>query len=75
MSRSSPTGRANLIKGDANPLTDGEITTIIRACRIGTKYREIAEVVGRPLGTVKTALSRLRLAGIVEYRYRVGADA
>lgn len=40
----------------------------------GDKYREIQAATGLPMGTVKTVIRRLRLEGLVDYRYDMWAD-
>lgn len=60
---------SNLIRGDANPLSADERMAIIQAFNGGTKLREIAASIGRPLGTIQTATFNLRAAGLIGYRY------
>lgn len=71
MSRSNTT--ANRMRGDANPLSANERAALIRMAGAGALYREMSAATGRSLGTVKTALSRLRAEGLVARRYSVAA--
>lgn len=61
--------QATLLRGDANPLTLDERATIVAAYNAGTKLREIAASINRPLGTIRTATYNLRTAGLIGYRY------
>ncbi len=56
---------------DSNPLSQPEIDRIVSLYTKGMKYREIEAEIGRSIGTVKTALRRLRLAGVIVRRYSV----
>ncbi len=56
------------------PLSQTEIDRIIRLYSEGKKYREIEFEVGRPIGTIKTALRRLRGAGVIRRRYQIWFD-
>lgn len=56
---------------DSNPLCQSEINRIVALYTEGAKYREIKVQIGRPTGTVKTALRQLRAAGVIQGRYSV----
>jgi hypothetical protein len=65
---------ANLVPGDSNPLRADEVDQIVSAYQRGDKLRVIGCAISRPLGTVKTAVSRLQAVGIVGRRYQARAD-
>ena len=54
---------------DSNPLAATDLAYIATCADAGVKYRDIAAAIDRPLGTVKTALFRLRRDGLVGRRY------
>lgn len=60
---------ANLIPGDSNPLRGPELDLVTSLYVRGYRLDMIAAEVDRPLGTIKTALTRLRAAGVIQYRY------
>ena len=65
----SPQSLANLTIGDSNPLSDSDRSALVRMAGDGLRYREMSEATGRPIGTIKTALFRLRRDGLVDRRY------
>ena len=56
------------MSGFGRPIELQERIKIIRMARDGAPYRDIAKVLGRPLGSIKTAISDAILAGKLEPR-------
>jgi DNA-directed RNA polymerase specialized sigma24 family protein len=50
------------------PVTENERAKILRLARDGTKYRDVARILGRPYGTIASIISRAILDGELERR-------
>ena len=55
-------------------ITDGDRETIRRMATEGRTFQEIADAVGRPLGTVSNTISAMRKAGVLPKAAQRGAD-
>ena len=53
------------------PLSNRERKVIVWMAKTGYRYVDISVATGRPMGTVKTAMGRLRADGVVARRYSV----
>ena len=55
----------------AAPITRRERKVIVWLAKAGARYVDISVATGRPMGTVKTAMGRLRADGVIARRYSV----
>lgn len=56
------------MSGSGRPMELQERIRIIRMAKDGALYRDIADALGRPIGSIKTAISDAILAGKLEPR-------